>query len=161
MSDTPEWEAQLRGYLARAGLRVTEQRRAIARVFFESEGHPNIDELYTIIRARNPSIGQATVYRTLKLLVESGLASPSRFGDGTTRYEASHDGEHHDHLVCTTCGAIIEFRDDEIERLQEQIAAQHHFRVTDHRMVIYGSCQDAACTRKLERTATATVRRAE
>ena len=161
MAETPEWEEHLRSYLARAGLRVTEQRRTIARVFFEHPGHPNIDELYTKIRARFPSIGQATVYRTLKLLVESGLASPSRFGDGTTRYEAAHDGEHHDHLVCITCGAIIEFRNDEIERLQEEIAAQHRFRVTDHRMVIYGACQDTACTRKHEIQTAPPARRAE
>ncbi len=148
VTDAPPWEDRLREYLARAGLRVTNQRRAIARAFFESEGHPNIDELYTRIRAQHPRIGQATVYRTLKLLVESGLAEQSRFGDGTTRYEAHHVGEHHDHLICTDCGYILEFRNDEIERLQDQIASEHGFGVTDHKMVIYATCKKVPCPQR-------------
>ncbi len=145
---TPSWEATLAAYLSRSGLRVTRQRRAIAEAFFAHRGHPNIDELYAKIRAQHPHIGQATVYRTLKLLVDSGLAEPSRFGDGTTRYEASHQGEHHDHLICVDCGHIVEFRDDEIERLQIEIAERHKFAVTDHKMVIYGACRDAKCPRR-------------
>jgi Fur family transcriptional regulator, ferric uptake regulator len=145
---TPSWEATLAEYLARSGLRVTRQRRAIAEAFFARKGHPNIDELYAEIRARHPHIGQATVYRTLKLLVDSGLAEPSRFGDGTTRYEAAHDGDHHDHLICTECGHIVEFRNDEIERLQIEIAERHKFTVTDHKMVIYGACRDTKCPRR-------------
>jgi len=146
MTDTrPEWEDKLNDYLAQAGLRATRQRRVIARAFFESEGHPNIDELYTRIRAEHPHIGQATVYRTLKLLVDSGLAEQSRFGDGTTRYEAAHVGDHHDHLICVDCGRIVEFRHDEIERLQDQIAAEHDFEVTDHKMVIYATCTKTRC----------------
>lgn len=144
----PHWEPALAAYLAKSGLRVTRQRRAIAEAFFSHPGHPNIDELYSTIRAKHPHIGQATVYRTLKLLVESGLAEPSRFGDGTTRYEAAHEGEHHDHLICVECGHIVEFRNDEIERLQLEIAERHRFAVTDHKMVIYGSCTDVACPRK-------------
>ena len=144
----PPWEAALAAYLARAGLRVTRQRRAIAEAFFSHQGHPNIDELYSSIRAQHPHIGQATVYRTLKLLVDSGLAEPSRFGDGTTRYEAAHAGDHHDHLICVECGHIVEFRDDEIERLQLEIAARNRFAVTDHKMVIYGQCLDVKCPRR-------------
>lgn len=145
---TPVWESKLAAYLAQSGLRVTHQRKVIAKAFFEHPGHPNIDELYTRIRERHPNIGQATVYRTLKLLVDSGLAEPSRFGDGTTRYEAADAEDHHDHLVCTECGHIVEFRDDEIERLQEVIAKSHRFRMTDHKMVIYGECLDSACSRR-------------
>lgn len=145
---TQAWETRLADYLARTGLRVTRQRRAIAKAFFEHPGHPNIDELYTRIRERHPNIGQATVYRTLKLLVDSGLAEPSRFGDGTTRYEAADEHGHHDHLVCTSCGHIVEFRNDEIEHLQEVIAQTHRFRMTDHKMVIYGECLDATCARR-------------
>lgn len=149
MGETEQWwEKKLATYLAEAGLRVTSQRRAIARAFFESTGHPNIDELYTRIRARHPRIGQATVYRTLKLLVDSGLAESSRFGDGTTRYEVASDDEHHDHLICVTCGYILEFRNDEIERLQEVIAKANRFRMADHKMVIYGECLDEDCTRR-------------
>lgn len=154
MDEPADWEDKLRDYLAQAGLRVTRQRRLIARAFFASEGHPNIDELYTRIRAEHPNIGQATVYRTLKLLVESGLAEPSRFGDGTTRYEAAHVGAHHDHLICVDCGRIVEFTNDDIERLQDQIAADHGFEVTDHKMVIYATCTQVACPFKNKGRAT-------
>lgn len=145
---TPPWEPVLEAYLARSGLRVTRQRRAIAEAFFSHQGHPNIDELYATIRAQHPHIGQATVYRTLKLLVESGLAEPSRFGDGTTRYEAAQEGEHHDHLICVECNYILEFRDDEIERRQLEIAERNQFAVTDHKMVIYGKCTQVQCPRR-------------
>lgn len=146
----PPWENRLRDYLARAGLRVTHQRRAIARAFFESEGHPNIDELYTRIRAQHPRIGQATVYRTLKLLVESGLAEQSRFGDGSTRYEAHHAGEHHDHLICLDCGYVLEFHNEQLEELQDQIAAEHDFDVTEHKLVLYANCKRTPCPRRDE-----------
>lgn len=153
MNDTKEypWESKLSDYLARQGLRVTRQRRTIAEAFFSHPGHPNIDELYSEIREKNPRIGQATVYRTLKLLVESGLAEPSRFGDGTTRYEASDDDHHHDHLVCVHCGHIVEFFNADIERLQHDIAVTHGFRMTDHKMVIYGECPEASCIEKRNR----------
>lgn len=145
---TPPWESALEAYLARTGLRVTRQRRAIAEAFFAHPGHPNIDELYATIRAQHPHIGQATVYRTLKLLVDSGLAEPSSFGDGTTRYEAAHAGDHHDHLICVDCNYILEFRDDEIERRQVALAERNHFAVTDHKMVIYGKCTQVQCPRR-------------
>lgn len=134
------WEGRLRDYLATQGLRLTHQRREIAAAFFESDGHPNIDELYLRVRKRDPTIGQATVYRTLKLLVECGLASSSRFGGASTRYEAAARDGHHDHLVCMRCGTIIEFRNDTIERLQEEVAAAHDFEMEDHKMEIYGLC---------------------
>ena len=148
----PPWEAKLTAYLARTGLRVTRQRRAIAAVFFAQSGHPNIDELFSEIRALHPRIGQATVYRTVKLLVDSGLAESSRFGDGTTRYEAANARDHHDHLVCVDCGHIVEFRNDEIERLQLAIAERHRFTVTGHSMVIFGACNDVACPRRAAAT---------
>jgi Fur family ferric uptake transcriptional regulator len=135
-----DWEARLKDYLAAHGLRLTRQRQEIVEAFFESEGHPNIDELYARVRARDPRIGQATVYRTLKLLVDCGLANVSRFGGAATRYEVHEAGEHHDHLICTRCGTIIEFRNDTIERLQEEIAAAHDFEMDDHKMEIYGLC---------------------
>ncbi len=134
------WEAELKEYLTRHGLRLTRQRRVIADAFFESEGHPNIDELYDRVRRLDPRIGQATVYRTLKLLVDSGLAASSRFGGAATRYEAADADDHHDHLICTGCGRIIEFRNDAIERLQEEIAASHAFVMLDHKMEIFGIC---------------------
>ncbi|MGM0576300.1 MAG: Fur family transcriptional regulator [Myxococcota bacterium] len=145
------WEERFREYLADNDLRLTRQRRLIAEAFFETEGHPNIDDLYARVRARNPRIGQATVYRTLKILVDSGLANSSRFGGQATRYEASDEEEHHDHLVCTSCGTIMEFFNGAIERLQREVAEAHDFEMHDHKMEIYGLCsrcrerrQDAA-----------------
>ena len=148
-TDLKEWEARLTEYLSDNGLRLTRQRKLIAEAFFETEGHPNIDELYARVRKRAPHVGQATVYRTLKLLVESGLANSSRFGGGATRYEASDEDDHHDHLVCTQCGRIIEFRNDTIEHLQEQVASEHDFLMEDHKMEIYGVC--ASCRRPAKR----------
>lgn len=149
-----DWEERLKDYLVRSGLRQTEQRQAIAATFFSFEGHPNIDELYARIRDAHPSIGQATVYRTIKLLVDSGLAHERQFGDGTTRYEAVHeDDEHHDHLVCNDCGHIFEFHHEEIERLQDVIAGSHGLEVTDHKMVIYGRCIADPCPRRPARRA--------
>ena len=145
----PVWEERLRAYLVAAGLRHTEQRQAIAAAFFAYDGHPNIDELDARIRRDHPHIGQATVYRTIKLLVDCGLAHESQFGDGTARYEAAlEDDEHHDHLMCRDCGHIFEFHHPEIERLQETIAASHGLRVVDHKMVIYGDCTVAECPRR-------------
>lgn len=128
-------------YLARKGLKVTQQRRLITQVFFDPEhreDHPTVEELYLRVREADSRVGYATVYRTLKLLVESGLAAPSRLGDNQTRYEPDIPGEHHDHLVCVRCNAIIEFEDERIEELQHEIAARFGFKLTDHRMVLYG-----------------------
>jgi len=145
MGETHEpWEERLEQYLHEKGLRMTRQRLAIAREFFAHDGHPNIDELCARVRTADPSIGQATVYRTLKLFVDSGLANQSRFGDGPARYESAAT-EHHDHLICLDCGRIVEFRNDTIERLQEKIAETHGFEMADHEMVIYGHCNAPVC----------------
>lgn len=141
-----DWEERLKAYLLDNGLRLTRQRQMIAEAFFDHDGHPDIDELYSRVRKRDPNVGQATVYRTLKLLVESGLANMSRFGGSTTRYEVHHEDEHHDHLVCTGCGRIIEFVDEAIEALQEKVARAHDFEMHDHKMEIYGVC--APCRAK-------------
>jgi len=145
MDDPREaWEERLEQYLHGRGLRLTRQRIVIAQAFFAHEGHPNIDELCARVRGDDPTIGQATVYRTLKLLVESGLANQSRLGDGPARYESAGD-DHHDHIICTNCGRIVEFRNDTIERLQEKIAREHGFQMSDHEMVIYGRCSPPGC----------------
>ncbi len=141
-SGPPEWEAQLTAYLSEHGLRLTRQRRAIAECFFETEGHPSIEELHARVRERDGRIGQATVYRTVNLLVDSGLAASSRFGGSASRYEAADDREHHDHLVCVACGRIVEFFNETIERLQEEVASAHGFEIVDHKMEIYGRCSD-------------------
>lgn len=142
MPDTSfEWEERLKEYLGANDLRLTRQRRLIAEAFFESEGHPNIDELYLRVRRRAPRIGQATVYRTLRLLVDSGLAASSRFGGAATRYEASDDDNHHDHMICIGCGLITEFSNEAIERLQDEVARAHDFEMRSHKMELYGLCR--------------------
>ena len=139
--DTDSLRERCREYLQSQGLYTTQQRDAIVEQFLRSKDHVSIDELLAKVRKRNRRIGYATVYRTLKLLVESGLANKRQFGDGQTRYEVA--GEHHDHLICTECGKILEFEDEEIERLQERIAARLGFSVTGHRHELYGLCAKA------------------
>ena len=136
------WEERLRGYMAQNGLRLTQQRRLIADAFFRHGGHPSFEQVYARVRKRDPSIGQATVYRTLRLLVDSGLANSSRFGGAAARYEAAAQDDHHDHLICTDCGRIVEFCNDTIEALQEQVAERHGFVIRHHTMELYGLCAD-------------------
>ena len=137
---TTGWQDKLNAYLKEHNLRFTTQRQLIAEVFFESERHLSFDELYDAVRQRDQSVGQATIYRTLRLLTDSGLASTSRFGGAAARYEPAHDDEHHDHLICIDCGRIIEFFNQEIEELQEATAKEHNFRLLDHKMELYGTC---------------------
>jgi Fur family ferric uptake transcriptional regulator len=135
----------LRDYVATRGLKFTRQREVIAETFFRSGGHLKVEDLLERAREVDPQVSLATVYRTMKLLTECGLASPHRFGDRHTRYEpAEGEDEHHDHLICTACQRIVEFYDPRIEALQEQVAAANGFRVTSHRMELYGICE--ACT---------------
>ena len=126
-------------YLEEHSLKHTKQREAILDVFLEVEGHVTSDDLYQRVRAVHPQIGYTTVYRTMKLLCDAGLAHEHNF-DGLTRYEIAH--EHHDHLVCVRCGKIIEFECEMIESAQEQIAATYHFRVLRHRHELYGHCEE-------------------
>lgn len=125
-----------RGFLTQQGLKFTRQRQVIARVFFDSGRHLSLGELHDLARAAHPSVGYATVYRTMKLMAESGLASEHKFAEGNVRYEPA--GDHHDHLICTRCGKIVEYEDHEIEKLQEELAARHGFKVVGHRHEIYG-----------------------
>ena len=127
-------------FIARKGLKSTRQRDVILDAFLSSERHMSIEELYLKLRARHPNIGYATVYRTLKLFSEAGIAREIQFGDGQTRYEHVAEGEHHDHLVCTRCGAITEFRNDTIEQLQDDIAKSYGFIIETHKMELYGQC---------------------
>jgi Fur family ferric uptake transcriptional regulator len=99
-----------------------------------------IEELLTLVKKRDPRIGYATVYRTLKMLAESGIANELHFGDGFSRYELREALSHHDHLICTACGIIVEFEEPAIEELQEQVATRYDFVVTFHRHELYGLC---------------------
>lgn len=133
-------------YLRTKGLKSTNQRQVILDAFLNSDSHYSTEELYLSLRKEHPRIGYATVHRTLKLFAECGLALELNFGDGQTRFEPRHSEHHHDHLVCTHCGLIIEFVEPRIEQLQHDIAAQYDFRVESHRHELYGRC--AACAAK-------------
>jgi Fur family ferric uptake transcriptional regulator len=128
-------------FIAQKGLKSTRQRDIILDAFLSSDRHLSIEDLYLKIRAKHPNIGYATVYRTLKLFAESGIAREIQFGDGQTRYEHVAAGEHHDHLVCTRCAAIVEFENETIEQLQAEVAASHGFLIEKHKLEIYGLCQ--------------------
>jgi Fur family ferric uptake transcriptional regulator len=135
---------RLAGYITEHGLKNTPQRRRIAEVFFRSGKHLSTEELYDMVRGPEYGIGQATVYRTLKLLCRAGLAKEHHFGDHTARYEPLDETAHHDHLICTGCGKNVEIVDDDIERHQELVAARNGFLLTSHRMVLYGLCGECA-----------------
>ena len=128
----------LNRYIAERGLKQTRQRNLIVDTFFAAGGHLNVEELLGRVREQDPRISAATVYRTMKLLTDCGLAQPRHFGDGQTRYETA--GDHHDHLICTGCSLIIEFENEEIERLQLAVARRHGFQVSHHKMELYGLC---------------------
>lgn len=142
----------LQEHMMKRGLRSTDQRRLIVETFFQAPNHISIEELLSQVRAQDPKVGYATVYRTLKLLTECGVAFERKFGDGLTRYELADDSSHHDHLICVDCGKIIEFEEPLIEELQERIAARHGFIVKSHKHEMYGSCAD--CQAKANRGAT-------
>ncbi len=119
------------------GLRMTEQRRVIARVLSESEDHPDAEELYARASRIDPHISLATVYRTVRLFEEAGIIERHDFRDGRARYEEATE-RHHDHLIDVKTGEVIEFVDEEIERLQERMAAKLGYRLVDHRLELYG-----------------------
>jgi Fur family ferric uptake transcriptional regulator len=138
---------QLAEYLAGQGLKSTSQRDSILQAFVQAGRHVSAEELYVSIKKNLPGIGYATVYRTLKLLAEAGIAEEQRFEDGFTRYEyLPSDGGHHDHLICTSCGEITEFENERIEALQGDVARKNGYRVQSHKLEIYGMC--GACQKK-------------
>jgi Fur family ferric uptake transcriptional regulator len=119
------------------GLRITEQRRIIARVLSESEDHPDVEQLHRRASAIDPKISIATVYRTVRLFEDAGILDRHDFGDGRARYEATPEA-HHDHLIDVETGKVVEFVDPELEALQRQIAEKLGYRLVDHRMELYG-----------------------
>ncbi len=139
MSHEVEREALAR-YFEQHNLKHTKQRDMILDTFLEAKGHVTSDQLYQSVRAEHPNIGYTTVYRTMKLLCDAGLAEEHHFDDSPTRYEIEH--EHHDHLVCTRCGKIIEFECRSIEAAQNRIAGEHGFVVLRHRHELYGHCSE-------------------
>ena len=119
------------------GLRITEQRRIIARVLSESDDHPDVELLHERANRIDSGISIATVYRTVRLFEEAGILDRHDFGDGRARYEAAPEA-HHDHLIDVETGKVVEFVDPEIEALQKQIAAKLGYRLVDHRLELYG-----------------------
>ena len=132
----------LEEYISVNNLKITKQRRIVLKIFLECKNHVSVEELYNIVLKTEPKIGLATVYRTLALLTKSGLALEMDFGDGQKRYESSYKSVHHDHMVCTECGKILEFNHPLIEKYQEEVAKQKNFKITSHKLDLFGLCQD-------------------
>lgn len=131
-------------YLVNEGLKSTRQRDLIVEEFFRDHQHLTVEELWGRVRKVDPKVGYATVYRTLKLLTDSGLALKREFGGGLARYEHVTD-HHHDHLICMGCHTIIEFENNQIEMLQDKVCKKHRFKLVHHKMELYGYCEK--CTR--------------
>ncbi|MFN7027270.1 MAG: Fur family transcriptional regulator [Pseudorhizobium sp.] len=122
---------------AEKGMRMTDQRRVIARILENSDDHPDVEELYRRSSKVDPRISISTVYRTVKLFEDEGIIERHDFRDGRSRYETVPE-EHHDHMIDVASGTVIEFRSPEIEALQERIAREHGFRLVGHRLELYG-----------------------
>jgi len=141
-------EAQeiFRRHLKKVGLKQTEQRDTILRTFIETREHLSTEELARLVRKRDPKIGYTTVYRTLKLLAECGLASEVAFHDGIARFEHQYNRRSHHHMVCTECGGSVEFFSPEVDKIEQEIGRKHHYLTTRHTFQVYGICED--CRKK-------------
>jgi len=141
-------EAQqiLHEHLKRVGLKHTAQRDTILRTFLETREHLSLNELHRLVQKKDARIGFTTVYRTLKLLAECGLASEVAFHDGIARYEHQYNRRGHHHMVCTGCGSSVEFFSAEVDRLEHEIGRKFNYETARHTFQIYGLCED--CRRK-------------
>ena len=144
---SPSTTASLEAACVARGLRMTEQRRIIARVLEAADDHPDVEELHRRAAAVDPRISIATVYRTVKLFEDAGIITRHDFGEGRARYETVPD-EHHDHLIDLRSGRVIEFRNEEIERLQQAMAERLGYRLVDHRLELFGVPLDEAHKKK-------------
>ena len=147
ISMTEEQEV-FRQHIQKQGLKHTAQRDLILEVFLNTEGHVSGEDLYQLVREKDPTVGQTTVYRTLRLLTDAGLAREVRFGDGRAHYEHNYKHEHHDHMICSECGKIIEFYSPELEAIQDAMAAKHKFQLTEHLLRMIGICADCRRQKK-------------
>ncbi len=141
-------------HLKEVGAKLTSQRDVILKVFLEAEGHLTAEEIYHRARAEDPTLGFTTVYRTMKLLVECGIARSDKFDDGHLRYEYDYRRQHHDHLVCTECGLVVEFYNEFIEAEQERITREFGFETTSHSLKIFGVCGTCQETNRMLREGT-------
>jgi Fur family ferric uptake transcriptional regulator len=135
-------------HIHKKGLKRTAQRDLILDVFLRTEEHLSSEDLYRLVKRKDPTVGQTTVYRTLKLLSEAGLAREVRFGDNRTHYEHNYKHQHHDHMICSECGKIIEFFSAELEALQDAMAAKHNFEIRQHLLRIIGICEECSRAQK-------------
>lgn len=131
---------QLKFYLSSKGLKSTKQRDIIVQVFLATKNHVDIETLYQRVKEKDSRIGYATVYRTMKLLKESGIASERHFGTRHAVYEPDSPQQHHDHLICIKCNEIIEFENKQIETLQDTIARKFKYTLINHKHELYGYC---------------------
>ncbi len=138
MTKTPDKPSHLERLCAEKGLRMTGQRRIIAQILSQSDDHPDVEEVYRRASAVDHHISLSTVYRTVRLFEEEGIVERHEFRDGRARYERV-DKQHHDHLIDLKTGNVIEFRNEKIEELQKQIAAELGFDLIDHRLELYGT----------------------
>lgn len=137
MPDLQQQQSRIERLCSEHGLRMTDQRRVIARVLSDAGDHPDVEEVHRRANALDSRISLSTVYRTVRLLEEAGILARHEFGDGRARYEPAA-GEHHDHLIDVDTGKVIEFRNEQIEKLQELIAEELGYKLIDHRLELYG-----------------------
>lgn len=142
VQDVERLRRRLEAHMRQRGLRATDQRRLIVDTFFEMGEHVTIDRLAELVRAKDSRVGYATVYRTVRMLVASGVAKERRFGDGHTRYELADEQAHHDLLICLACGRITEFEEPSLEPVQQRIAERHGFELHEHKHELYGLCRE-------------------
>jgi Fur family ferric uptake transcriptional regulator len=128
-------------FLRERNLKVTPHRELILDTFLGQEGHHSVEDIYRSVKQLDPRVGYTTVYRTMKILAECGLAREIDLADGITRYEHLFNHEHHDHMICMECGTSIEFFNPEIEAIQDAASRQLGFKVADHKLQIYGLCR--------------------
>src|SRR5271157_2845212 len=144
-----EAESIFHDHLRRVGLKHTGQRDTILRTFLDTRDHLSTDDLFRLVRKKDERIGFTTVYRTLKLLSECGLASEVAFNDGIARYEHQYNRRNHHHMVCTECGSSVEFFSPGIERIEREIGRKHRYLTSRHTFQIYGVCD--TCQKKRKR----------
>ncbi len=153
MSETAVGEAlkSFEGFLRDKRLKMTEQRRTMIRTALGQRGHFSAEDLYRHLNVAGESVSMATVYRGLALLEEAEMLDGHDFADGQRRYERALDREHHDHMICVDCKAVVEFTNDEIERLQEEVVSKHGFTLKDHSLTLFVKCDAWRESRKCDR----------
>lgn len=128
-------------FLRENGYLVTRQRRRIAEIIFNTPGHLSVEDTQNLLRQKKVSASIASIYRTLDVLIKSDLVVQHRFGKRFKRFEAVRHDQHHDHIICVSCGKVMEFKNDKIEELQQMVAKEHKFEITSHKLDIYGKCR--------------------